>query len=187
MFLKSNCGGRGMEEKSVWSGTSSQLVNLGVFVFCGLVFAVLMAALIILWPKLQPMGPAALVPAFLILFSPVAYALVKVMLIKAVRFEISTERIKITTGIFSKQTNAMELYRVKDYSLQEPFFYRLFHLGNITILTSDHSTPQIVMKAIPSARQLMDELRKHVELRRDLKKVREVDFDPVGDPGEHLS
>jgi uncharacterized membrane protein YdbT with pleckstrin-like domain len=176
-----------MEEKTVWSGTSSQIINLGVFVFCGLAFATLLAALIMLWPKLQPMGPAALVPAFLILLSPLGYALVKVMLIKAVKFEISTERIKITTGIFSKQTNTMELYRVKDYSLQEPFFYRLFHLGTISILTSDHSTPQIVMKAIPSAKQLMDELRKHVELRRDLKKVREVDFDPVGNSGDNPS
>jgi uncharacterized membrane protein YdbT with pleckstrin-like domain len=176
-----------MEEKTVWSGTSSQLINLGVFVFCGLAFAVLMAALIKVWPNIQPMGPAALVPAFLILLSPLVYALVKVMLIKAVKFEISTERIKITTGIFSKQTNAMELYRVKDYTLNEPFFYRLFHLGTITILTSDHSTPQIILKAIPGARQLMDELRKYVELRRDLKKVREVDFDPVGEPGDHLS
>ena len=43
------------------------------------------------------------------------------------------------------------------------------------------------MRAIPAAKRLMDELRKHVELRRDLKKVREVDFDPVGDPGDQLS
>jgi hypothetical protein len=30
----------------------------------------------------------------------------------------------------------------------------------------------------------MDDLRKYVELRRDLKRVREVDFDPVGDTGD---
>ena len=82
-----------------------------------------------------------------------AYALVKVLLIKAVSYEITSERIKITSGIFSKKTNAMELYRVKDYTLKEPFFYRLFHLGNIIILTSDHSTPQIILRAIPGARQ----------------------------------
>jgi uncharacterized membrane protein YdbT with pleckstrin-like domain len=176
-----------MEEKTVWSGTSSQMLNLGVFLVCGFVFALLLALLIRFWNELLKMGTIALAPAFVILLSPLVYALARVLIIKSVKYEISTERIKITTGIFSRQTNAMELYRVKDYTLNEPFFYRLFHLGTISILTSDHSTPQIIMKAIPAGRQLMDELRKYVELRRDLKKVREVDFDPVGDPGDHLS
>ena len=173
-----------MEEKSVWSGTSSQMLNLGVFLLCGFVFALLLVLLLTFWDRLAAMGTLALAPAFIILLSPLAYALAKVLLIKSVKYEISSERIKITTGIFSKQTNALELYRVKDYTLKEPFFYRLFHLGNIIIVTSDHSNPQLAMRAIRGARQLMDELRKHVEMRRDLKRVREVDFDPVGDPGD---
>jgi len=172
-----------MEEKTVWSGTSSQLLNLGVFLVSGIIFALLLALLIQFWQPLVKVGTMALVPAFVILLSPLAFALAKVLLIKAVRYEITSERIKITTGIFSKLTNTLELYRVKDYSLKEPFFYRLFHRGNIVIITSDHTTPQIIMKAIPSARQLMDEIRTHVEARRDLKKVREVDFDPVGNSG----
>jgi len=166
-----------MEEKTVWSGTSSQIINFGVFVICGLAFAVLLAALILLWPKLEPLGPAALIPAFVILLSPLFYALFKAILIKAVRYEITSERIKISSGIFSKKNSAMELYRVKDYTMEAPFFYRLFGLGNINILTSDRSTPQITLPAVPSAKRLMDDIRTHVELRRDQKRVREVDFD----------
>jgi uncharacterized membrane protein YdbT with pleckstrin-like domain len=176
-----------MEEKTVWSGTSSQMVNMGTFLLCGFVFVLLLLLLIKFWNSVVNLGTIALVLAFVVLLSPLVYALVQVMLVKAVKYEISSERLKITTGIFSKRTNAMELYRVKDYTLQEPFMYRMFHLGNITILTSDHSTPQIFMRAIPSARQLMDEIRKHVELRRDLKKVREVDFDPVGNSADNPS
>ena len=126
------------------------------------------------------MGTAALVPAFIILLLPPAYALFQAVLIKAIRYEITSERIKITSGIFSKKTSAMELYRVKDYTLEAPFFYRLFHLGNITILTSDRSTPQIMLTAVPNAKKLMDDIRTHVELRRDQKRVREVDFDQAG-------
>ena len=174
-----------MEEKTVWSGTSSQIINFGVFVLCGLAFAVLLTALILLWPKLEPMGPAALVPAFIILLLPLAYALFKAILIKAVRYEITSERIKISSGIFSKKNSSMELYRVKDYTLDAPFFYRLFHLGDINILTSDRSTPQITLPAVPNPKKLMDDIRTHVELRRDLKRVREVDFDQVGDIDEN--
>jgi len=174
-----------MEEKTVWSGTSSQIINFGVFVLCGLAFAVLLAALILLWPKLEPLGPAALVPAFVILLLPLAYALFRSILIKAVRYEITSERIKISSGIFSKKNSAMELYRVKDYTMEAPFFYRLFHLGNICILTSDRSTPQITLPAVPNAKKLMDDIRTYVELRRDQKRVREVDFDQVGDIEEN--
>ena len=174
-----------MEEKTVWSGTSSQIINFWVYVLCGLVFAIVLTALIMLWPKLQPLGPAAQVLAFLVLLSPLVYALYKVILIKAVRYEITSERIKVNSGIFSKMTNAMELYRVKDYTMEAPFFYRLFHLGNIYITTSDHTTPLITLKAIPNAQKLMDDIRTHVELRRDLKGVREVDFDQVANTSGH--
>lgn len=174
-----------MEEKTVWSGTSSQVINFWLYVLCGLVFAVLLTALILLWPKLQPLGPAAQIPAFLVLLSPLVYALGKVIIIKSVRYEVTSERIKVNSGIFSKKTNAMELYRVKDYTMKAPFFYRLFHLGNIYITTSDHSTPLLTLKAIPNAQKLMDDIRTHVELRRDLKGVREVDFDQVADTAGH--
>ena len=130
-----------MEEKTVWSGTSSQIINFWLYVLCGLVFAALLTGLILLWPNLEHLGLAAQIPAFLILLSPLVYALDKAILIKSIRYEITSERIRISSGIFSRKTNAMELYRVKDYTMEAPFFYRLFHLGNIYITTSDHSTP----------------------------------------------
>jgi uncharacterized membrane protein YdbT with pleckstrin-like domain len=170
-----------MEEKTVWSGSSSQLVNFGTYVACGLVFAAALAALVLLWPKLEPLGMAALLPAFIVLLAPLAYAVFRGVLLKSVRYDITSERIKITSGILSKKSSALELYRVKDYTLEAPFFYRLFRLGTINIQTSDRSNPEIVLRAIPRARQLMDDIRTHVEMRRDLKRVREVDFDQVSD------
>ncbi len=170
-----------MEEKSIWSGSSSQIINLGVFILCALAFAALLAALLVFWPKLEPLGAAALAPAFILLLVPPAFALFKVILVKSLRYEITSERIKITSGILAKRSSALELYRVKDYTLESPFFYRLFGLGNVNILTSDRSNPEIVLKAVPGARKLMDDIRTHVELRRDQKRVREVDFDQAGD------
>lgn len=111
-----------MEEKTVWTGTSSQMINIGTFLLCGFIFALLLLLLIKFWNPLMETGTIAIIPAFVILLSPVVYALVQVLLVKSIKYEISSERIKITTGIFSKQTHALELYRVKDYSLKEPFF-----------------------------------------------------------------
>jgi len=174
-----------MEEKTVWSGTSSQIINFWLYFLCGLVFVALLAALILLWPKLQPLGLAAQVPALLVLLSPLAYALYKAIIVKSLRYEITSERIRINSGIFSRKTSALEMYRVKDYTMEAPFFYRLFHLGNIYLTTSDHSTPLLSLKAIPQARKLMDDIRTQVEQRRDLKGVREVDFDQVANTAPH--
>ncbi|MCU0275365.1 MAG: PH domain-containing protein [Acidobacteria bacterium] len=166
-----------MEEKKVWSGCSSQLINLGVYVICILLFAAALAALLLLWSKLEPLGTAALAAGIIVALVPLAYALYRWIEVRCFRYEVSSERIRITSGILSKKSNALELYRVKDYTLDAPFFYRLFGLGHIRLQTSDRSNPELLLRAVPRARKLMDDIRIHVEARRDLKRVREVDFD----------
>jgi uncharacterized membrane protein YdbT with pleckstrin-like domain len=101
--------------------------------------------------------------------------------VRCLRYEITSERIRVSSGILSKRTTALELYRVKDYTLEAPFLYRLFRLGHIRLQTSDRSNPEMLLRAIPGARKLMDVIRLNVEKRRDLKRVREVDFDEAND------
>jgi len=71
----------------------------------------------------------------------------------------------------------MELYRIRDIQLQEPFLLRLFSLGNIVLHTSDRSHPRITIRAIENADQLREKIRIHVEECRVKKNVREVDFE----------
>ena len=71
----------------------------------------------------------------------------------------------------------LELYRVKDYRLENPFFLRMFSLGNIVLETSDRSSPVVRINAIQNAEELREKIRNCVETRRDQKGVREVDFE----------
>ena len=77
----------------------------------------------------------------------------------------------------SRRTDELELYRVKDTAYEQPFFLRLFSLANIILTTSDVSTPQVMIDAIPAeeARQLRETIRICVEQSRDRTRVREVD------------
>ena len=77
----------------------------------------------------------------------------------------------------SIKTDELELYRVRDYKFEQPFFLRLFSLGNIVLQTSDKSDPQVVLSAIPNGEELREKLRTHVEACRMKKGVREVDFE----------
>ncbi|MGI8965645.1 MAG: PH domain-containing protein, partial [Limisphaerales bacterium] len=107
-----------------------------------------------------------------LLILPLLFALIKWWLIKSRIYEITTERIKITNGIFSKKTDEMELYRVKDATLVEPFLLRLFSVGDIQVTSADASTPALQLEGIAGASGVREELRKNVEACRDRKRTR---------------
>ena len=139
-----------VQEKAIWKGTPSQVTNLGVFLLC----------LLFCW-----------------LIVPIFIAVVKWLRVKYTKFEVTTERIRMTKGILSRTTEEVELYRVKDATVVEPFGLRLFSLGNIVMTTSDKSHPVLVIPAVPNVKELREQLRTHIERMRIKKGVREVDFE----------
>jgi uncharacterized membrane protein YdbT with pleckstrin-like domain len=139
-----------MPEEMVWRGTSSQWKNFGVYLLCAL---------------------------FCWLIVPIFIALARYLQTKNKIYELTTERLKMTQGVFSKLTDTLELYRVKDLETRQPFWYRLVGVENIQINTSDVSTPFVFIEAIPSTVGLDDKLRNQVEAVRMQKRVREIDIE----------
>ena len=139
-----------MAEQTVWRGTSSQWKNFGLFILCAL---------------------------FCWLIVPIFIALARYLKTKNKVYELTTERLKITEGVFSKVTDTLELYRVKDLEMRQPFLYRLVGIENIQVNTSDVSSPFILIEAIPSTVALADKIRNQVETIRTQKGVREIDLE----------
>src|SRR5947199_10255259 len=139
-----------MPEQTVWRGTSSQWKNLVVFILCGL---------------------------FCWLIVPIFIALSRYLQTKNKIYELTTERLKITEGIFSKITDTLELYRVKDLETRQPFWSRMFGLENVQVNTSDVSTPFVLLDAVPIKLGLGDKIRNAVENVRMQKRVRELDIE----------
>jgi uncharacterized membrane protein YdbT with pleckstrin-like domain len=96
--------------------------------------------------------------------------------VKATQYELTTERLIIKRGIFSKQIDELELYRVKDTQLEKHWPAHLFGLGDIRLLTSDMTTPELLMPGIDGAVELREDIRRCVEERREAKRVREIDY-----------
>jgi hypothetical protein len=80
-------------------------------------------------------------------------------------------------GIVSKRTDELELYRVKDTSLIEPFIYRMFSVGNISVVTNDASTPTLELRAIKNAKEIREELRASIEECRARKRTGLVELE----------
>lgn len=139
---------RGMsEEKHVWSGTPSQVINLGSYLLLGLFFWLVIPLFVALW---------------------------KWLVVKNTKYELTTERLRTSNGVLNRKTDELELYRVQDYRLEQPFFLRLFSLGNVVLSTYDHSHPQVVLKAVPNSEALLEQVRACVEVVRGRKGVREI-------------
>ena len=108
---------------------------------------------------------------------PIFFALARYFQTKCKVFELTTQRFKITCGVFSKVTDTLELYRVKDIETRQPFISRLVGVENVQMKTSDTSSPSVFIEAVPSSVGLADKLRNQVEIIRQQKRVREIDIE----------
>ncbi len=119
-----------------------------------------------------------------LLILPIPWALVRWLQIRNHRIEITTERVRVTTGIFSKRTDELELYRVRDHAFLQPFLLRLFDKGDLTLTTSDASSPNMVLPGVPADAELRDSLRRAIEACRDRKRARVGEWSGVMDVDE---
>lgn len=103
-----------------------------------------------------------------------ALYLYKVAYILSNKYKISDEQIEHIRGVFSIDSDFIELYRVKDLSVRKPFLIRLLTAMHVTLITSDKSHPLFHMVAIPST-NIHEVLRELVEMNRERKGVYEID------------
>jgi uncharacterized membrane protein YdbT with pleckstrin-like domain len=157
------------EETLIWRGTPSQWTNFGIYLFCLLLGAGIVAAYVFL-PERQPLVLAGLA-------LPLLWMLGRWLATRFHVYEITSERIKITRGILSRHTSELELYRVRDYSLVEPFWLRLVGRGNIILATSDRTNPHVALHAVPQPAALKDQIRTATERMRQRRGVRDLEID----------
>lgn len=158
------------EEQNVWEGHSSHFIYLPVYLLCALAAGALLGGAFFLTPPLSyAVAGAAAIPLLVGLF--------KWLDNKYRRYQVTTERLRLSRGILSRKTDEVELYRVKDYVLVEPFWLRLFGLGDIVMQTTDDANPKVHIRAIPQAPSLRDQIRKYVEICRERKHVRITEFE----------
>jgi uncharacterized membrane protein YdbT with pleckstrin-like domain len=157
-------------EESLWTGHPSQWIHFWYYLFCLVLLGGIAVAATITAPATAGLGYIAL--AF-----PVILWLLRWWVTRCTRYELTTQRLKIATGVLNRKHDELELYRVKDYSMEQPLFLRILGLGNLIMVTSDASTPTVALKAISGVETVREKLRTAVQFERDRKRVREMDVD----------
>ena len=75
------------------------------------------------------------------------------------RFIVTNQRIVRQQGIFVRETNDIELVRVHDVRLYEPYFLRLFGLGHVVVTSMQYGSHHLLFEAVPNAYHLRESIR----------------------------
>jgi len=148
------------EEKTICEVSPSQVLNLKAFSLSVIAIAIIVTAAILTetdW-------------VYALLVIPVGYAIWKYLEISCIKLKITDQRLILREGILNKTTNETELYRVRDSSIDEPFFYRLFGCGNINIYTTDDADATLFLKAYNKPHWVKDQVRNYSEICRQKKR-----------------
>jgi membrane protein YdbS with pleckstrin-like domain len=106
---------------------------------------------------------------------------IPVLIVKSVRYRITNYRIDFERGIFGKKIDTLELWHVEDIRFDQSFLDRLLGVGNLLVVSSDETTPQLRMHGLPNPRPLFDTLKQRVIAVKRQRGV--VKMDIGHDPG----
>ena len=88
------------------------------------------------------------------------------------RYALSEDRLFMSVGFLSIKDDEVLLYRVRDIDLERHLFQRLFGVGTVTVMSSDKSMPNLVLKNIKDPVMVKELIHKQVEEMKIKRRVR---------------
>lgn len=161
-------------ESQLWLGATSQWVNFWWIALCVL-------AIPITWAAYQYVVASPYV--LLLLVVPIPWALWQYLDTKTTRYTLTSQRLRLESGVLTKTIDEIELYRIKDTQLHQTVLDRALNIGTVEILSSDETNPELFLRKIPGPREFREQLRTGVERLRLARGVRELDLSVEHDPG----
>lgn len=92
-----------------------------------------------------------------------------------VKYRITTQRLEIRTGIVTITSRSVDLYRIQDMEVREPFFLRLRGGGDLVIRSLDPGEPEVVVAGIGDVKTVHETLRRLVADERRRQGVRLIE------------
>lgn len=152
-------------EEQIWSGGYSPKAMIGTWIVISLVSMVL---LVLPWFIEQLTIWLALILVAAIWFvAALRYAWRRL----GVHYELTTQRFIHQTGIFTRDTDRIEVIDIDDVSFTQGPIQRMFDVGTIRVTSSDRSHPSLSMLGISDVKAvagLIDDIRRKERRKRSL-------------------
>ena len=110
------------------------------------------------------------------------------MPISFTKYALSEDRLFISVGLLSIKDDEILLYRVRDIDTNRTLWQRLFGVGTVTVMSSDKSMPNLVLKNIKAPVYVKELIHTQVEEMKIRRRVRfgEIMGESLGDNDEDL-
>ena len=99
-------------------------------------------------------------------------------LVAATRYRLTTQRLFRQTGLVAKHVEEIELFRVKDVTLDQGFLDRLLGTGTVVVLSTDDTAPRLDLHGILGPMEVKEQIRTAFRASRQREGMRMAEFIP---------
>ena len=85
---------------------------------------------------------------------------------------MSEDRLFVSVGFLNIKDEELLLYRVRDINTSRTLGQRIFGVGTVTVMSSDKTTPSLLLKNIKNPMEVKELLHKQVEEMKIRRRVR---------------
>jgi membrane protein YdbS with pleckstrin-like domain len=103
------------------------------------------------WREIAGVGLAIVVVLIFVL---------KVLKLKMTYYEVNSDRIEHSRGIFDRRVDNLDMFRVVDLKLRRTILDCIFGIGQVTLITTDKTDPEFTFKKVHGCRKLYDVIKK---------------------------
>jgi len=109
---------------------------------------------------------------------PIAVILFLVAWIRIVStsYRITSQRLFKRTGLIAKHEEEVELYRVQDVKMNQSILQRLLGIGDVSVYSSDRTSPHLLIRGIRAPEQVKETLRTAYREARKTEGVKSAEF-----------
>lgn len=111
-----------------------------------------------------------------IALAAIAFALVgwyKFLYIIYIQYLITNETITIRSGLIARRYDSLEMYRVKDYIVEQTVIMRIFKLMTVHLYTTDMTNKTLKLEGLPVS-DIMNRIRELVQIARLRNRIFEI-------------
>ena len=99
---------------------------------------------------------------------------IRYIMLMSIRWMLEEERLCCSKGVFSKQTDYIELYRITDYQESRSFLQRILGVKTVTVYSTDKSDAVSDILGVPADMDLVGMLREQVEKTKKQRNIYEI-------------
>lgn len=152
-------------EETLWSGTPSPVLLAGhvaliVVVLAGIpLFVRFFASTMPDQDRADSMIRAGWIALAILIPIQLIALVVAWLRLRTTNYTVTNQRVIVEQGILSKAVDEIDLRYVDDSQFHQTLIHRVLGIGNVTLMSSDETTPQFVLRSVRDPRRVREIVR----------------------------